>query len=570
VDLGADGLGGYTFTGFTNGNQGVLNDTAHTPMTLNGEAVLLYGNGTNTLVGTTDHSNPDATVFTITLNSDGSYTLDMSGALDSVAHFNFDNLGLLGISGGNGAYYVIGAGTTSTVADDILVTAVQQPGTVNTAFGDMGTDSQWISPDKGLELQFVNNIDSAGNFSSYRTLFGVEIGLATVKGGATMTNPLIVLYDHPSGLPGSAIDSIIGNLTEFQNVVTSIQYMHNGSLVTYDTPGEIADALNISHSIEYVTNYDMIAKNGTTTHVSGIVIYEVDENTDVIIKTNAGFDTVDVVNYNATDFSLNGAGGVYVTHDPVSFDTSFKAVDGDGDSVTDSFTVTLDPVYDGSAGHVSLTGSAADDLFIAGPSDILNGAGGIDILDFSHANQGITMTLVQGSASTTTGTINFGAAGSGTVTYSNMEGVIGSNNDDHLTGSSSNDILKGGAGNDTLDGGAGSDILSGGASAITAPGYDTLHGGAGADTFVITKGETVTIDDYKKAADGDKVILDFNLGTGDSVSWVSEGSGMAKVLVDSGGTTTTIHTNVTYEATPSPGGELDALLGQIDPSGTHH
>jgi Ca2+-binding RTX toxin-like protein len=151
-----------------------------------------------------------------------------------------------------------------------------------------------------------------------------------------------------------------------------------------------------------------------------------------------------------------------------------------------------------------------------------------------------------------------------------MEGVIGSNNDDHLTGSSSNDILKGGAGNDTLDGGAGSDILSGGASAITAPGYDTLHGGAGADTFVITKGETVTIDDYKKAADGDKVILDFNLGTGDSVSWVSEGSGMAKVLVDSGGTTTTIHTNVTYEATPSPGGELDALLGQIDPSGTHH
>jgi Ca2+-binding RTX toxin-like protein len=160
-----------------------------------------------------------------------------------------------------------------------------------------------------------------------------------------------------------------------------------------------------------------------------------------------------------------------------------------------------------------------------------------------------------------------GITASGTEISDLMYGTNTGN--DHLTGNGGNDILLGRGGNDTLSGGDGNDILSGATSTGGAEYFDTLTGGAGADKFHITLGENVKITDYN-SGQGDNVILDFTLGAGDTIT-VENNSGMAKVLVNSGSTTSTIiDTNVTYEATPSPGGELDAILGQIDPSGTHH
>jgi T1SS-143 domain-containing protein len=112
VTFGADGLGNYTFDGFTNGDQGqVSTDSGTLDMTAGGVPVLLYGAGTNVLTGTTDYGNSNGTIFTVTLNNDGTYNLEMEGTLDSPATFNVIDLGDIGIKGGLDTFYIVGSGT---------------------------------------------------------------------------------------------------------------------------------------------------------------------------------------------------------------------------------------------------------------------------------------------------------------------------------------------------------------------------------------------------------------------------------------------------------------------------
>ena len=365
VELGADGFGSYAFTGFTDGDSGEVtaSDTTST-MTVGGIPVLLSGAGTNILTGTAGSD----TVFTVTLNNDGTYTLDMVETLDSPATFNVDGLGSIGISGGNSTYFVVGSGT-DTYSDDILITAVQPGGTVNTAADDIGTGSQWIVPATGLKFEFVEDIQSDNSNLGPRTLTGVQLGVADVKGGATQTNVLISLYD--------GLDNIIENENEFTSVVTSISYMSGGILVTFDSPTEIAQAI-IDGDIAVVT-YPIT----NTQSSNGIVVNNVDENTDVGITTNTGFDTAEFVNYEGSDFSVDGISGAFITNAPVSFDATFTATDGDGDvTAADTFTMNLNPVIDGSDQADTLTGSDANELLRGfGGDDIINAGDGDDIID---------------------------------------------------------------------------------------------------------------------------------------------------------------------------------------------
>ncbi|HMI73536.1 MAG TPA: cadherin-like domain-containing protein, partial [Steroidobacteraceae bacterium] len=143
----------------------------------------------------------------------------------------------------------------------------------------------------------------------------------------------------------------------------------------------------------------------------------------------------------------------------------------------------------GSAFNDTLTGSSADDIIRGGAgNDTINGAGGVDLLDLSDGTAGINFTLVNSAASTNVNLSSIGLSTSVGDTYSNMEGVIGTNFADTLTGSSGNDVLKGGDGNDVINGGAGNDILVGGSGA------DTMTGGIGSDTFVFLKTDAAAVD----------------------------------------------------------------------------
>jgi VCBS repeat-containing protein len=117
----------------------------------------------------------------------------------------------------------------------------------------------------------------------------------------------------------------------------------------------------------------------------------------------------------------------------------------------------FDDILIGLGGNDTLNGNAGNDTLRGGAGDdTIDGGSGIDLLDFSDGTAGITFTLVQSASNTVE---NLSAAGLGTDTYRNMEGVIGTQHNDTLTGSGGDDVLAGGGGADTLTGGAGSDTF---------------------------------------------------------------------------------------------------------------
>ncbi|SDE38216.1 VCBS repeat-containing protein [Variovorax sp. CF079] len=171
----------------------------------------------------------------------------------------------------------------------------------------------------------------------------------------------------------------------------------------------------------------------------------------------------------------------------------------------------------GTASADNLTGSASNDIIRGGAgSDTLDGAGGAgDLLDFSDGTAGLTFTLTQGSSATS---FNASAAGLGSDTYKNFEGVIGTAFADTITGSASADQLRGGGGNDAIDGLGGDDRIVGGTGA------DTLTGGADNDTFVFDSAPNAVdaISDFDasgSAASGD--LIELSLGTFTALSTAS-------------------------------------------------
>ncbi|MBT2325016.1 VCBS domain-containing protein [Variovorax paradoxus] len=179
----------------------------------------------------------------------------------------------------------------------------------------------------------------------------------------------------------------------------------------------------------------------------------------------------------------------------------------------------------------TLTGSASNDIIRGGAgNDTLDGAGGAgDLLDFSDGAAGLTFTLTQGSSATS---FNASAAGLGTDSYRNFEGVIGTAFADTITGSASNDQLRGGGGNDVIDGLAGDDRIVGGTGA------DMLTGGADNDTFVFDSAPNAvdSITDFNasgSAASGD--LVELSLGTFTALSTASGSTLAASEFASSDG-----------------------------------
>ncbi|MCT8945708.1 retention module-containing protein [Pseudomonas iridis] len=141
------------------------------------------------------------------------------------------------------------------------------------------------------------------------------------------------------------------------------------------------------------------------------------------------------------------------------------------------------------SGNNELHGSAGNDLLYSGAgNDLLDGGSGTDTASYAHATAAVTVNLGLLVAQNT--------LGAGTDTLTGIENLVGSNFNDSLTGDNNNNVINGGLGNDTLNGGGGDDLLIGGM------GNNTLTGGAGADTFQWLKGNS-----------GHDLITDFTPGT---------------------------------------------------------
>jgi Ca2+-binding RTX toxin-like protein len=178
-----------------------------------------------------------------------------------------------------------------------------------------------------------------------------------------------------------------------------------------------------------------------------------------------------------TGTGTDGSGGT----DTYSGIENIKAGSGN-DALTGDSSAN---VLEGGAGDDTLTGGAGNDTLIGGS--------GNDMASYSTDVNGVTIDLVNQTAS---------GSGAGTDSLSGIENAAGGSGWDNITGDGGDNLLIGNAGNDTLIGGVGNDTLRGGAGA------DRLDGGTGTD-----------VADYSDVTGP----LTINLGTG-SVTGGTAGS----------------------------------------------
>ncbi len=194
----------------------------------------------------------------------------------------------------------------------------------------------------------------------------------------------------------------------------------------------------------------------------------------------------------------------------INSDLNIDGADGDdtlnGGSGDDTLSGGAgDDVLLGSAGNDNLLGGADADTFVVtdgfGDDTIVGGetattGSDADTLDLSNLTSGAHIDLSQNGASDAeSGVVTSGV---NTASFTEIENVVGSDQNDTLTGSTGDDFVDlgggddsalGGAGDDTLIGGAGSDTLDGGAGA------DSLSGGTGDDFFTLGVGDTALGED---------------------------------------------------------------------------
>ena len=135
------------------------------------------------------------------------------------------------------------------------------------------------------------------------------------------------------------------------------------------------------------------------------------------------------------------------------------------------------------------TGGSGDDTIklasVGGLYGVLDGAGGVNTLDYSAFTTPVAVDLSAGSATTVNGSV------------ANIDNVFGGAGADMLVGDAGDNILLGNAGDDVLDGGpGGNDVLVGGAGSDTltgSSGRNILIGGLGADVLRGGSGDDLLI-----------------------------------------------------------------------------
>jgi hypothetical protein len=145
---------------------------------------------------------------------------------------------------------------------------------------------------------------------------------------------------------------------------------------------------------------------------------------------------------------------------------------GDGSDTIDGGPT--DEQLDGGPGQDRVQGGSGDDELMGsvgdgGPTDLLDGGEGVDVVSYARRTLPVVASLAPGSSANVDRLIA-------------VEGLVGGTGDDVLAGSTGGDLLSGDDGDDVLLGEDGDDRLIGGA------GEDALSAGAGDDTLEVYDG----------------------------------------------------------------------------------
>jgi subtilisin family serine protease/Ca2+-binding RTX toxin-like protein len=283
-----------------------------------------------------------------------------------------------------------------------------------------------------LALTAAQNTVGAGfdTLAAFENLTGSAFGDVLV--GSSANNVLA------GGSGNDTLDGAYGNDTMIGGAGDDIYFASSGYDVSREAFGEGVDLVYASASytlganVENLTLTGAYAINGAGNAIANYLLGNAANN------VLTGMDGGDVLNGGAGVDTASYAGSGAVS---VSLATG-KAT---GSNATGDTLIAIE----------NLTGSNYNDTLEGNAgNNVLNGAGGIDIVVYANATAGVTVNLAVAAAQNT--------VGAGTDTISNFENLIGSAFADMLTGSSWNNLLDGGGGNDVLNGGTGADRMVGG------------------------------------------------------------------------------------------------------------
>ncbi|HAZ1554306.1 TPA: Ig-like domain-containing protein [Escherichia coli O157] len=462
-------------------------------------------NNAGTLVGnsTTSNSGGSATVGGavtgyLSLNEGSGVDLNNDGRIDLVQHtYNLNNYYTLSslINQGNGTF-VWGQNTTNTFLSGAGSGAMSS--SVSMTWADFDGDGD-------MDL-FLPASQGRANYGSL--LFNTNGVLGSpVAVGATATTyasqfSLAVDWNH-DGLMDIARIAQTGQSYLYTNVSNASNWTQSAlggsqsgttsgvAAMDYDWDGAVDVLVSKQSGSVFLSRNTNTVSYGTSLHLritdpNGINVYygntvKLYNSAGVLVATQiinpqSGMgvnDTSALVNfyglnagetYNAVLIKSTGTtasnidqtvntswGGLQATDATHAYDLSAEAGTASnngkfvGTGYNDTFFATAGTdTYDGSGGWVYSSGTGT---WLAN--------GGMDVVDFRLSTVGVTANLSSTAAQ---------ATGFNTSTFTNIEGISGSNFNDILTGSSGDNQLEGRGGNDTLNignGGHGSDVVNG-------------------------------------------------------------------------------------------------------------
>ncbi|EIG5816994.1 Ig-like domain-containing protein [Escherichia coli] len=458
-------------------------------------------NNAGTLVGnsTTSNSGGSATVGGavtgyLSLNEGSGVDLNNDGRIDLVQHtYNLNNYYTLSslINQGNGTF-VWGQNTTNTFLSGAGSGAMSS--SVSMTWADFDGDGD-------MEL-FLPASQGRANYGSL--LFNTNGVLGSpVAVGATATTyasqfSLAVDWNH-DGLMDIARIAQTGQSYLYTNVSNASNWTQSAlggsqsgttsgvAAMDYDWDGAVDVLVSKQSGSVFLSRNTNTVSYGTSLHLritdpNGINVYygntvKLYNSAGVLVATQiinpqSGMgvnDTSALVNfyglnagetYNAVLIKSTGTtasnidqtvntswGGLQATDATHAYDLSAEAGTASnngkfvGTGYNDTFFATAGTdTYDGSGGWVYSSGTGT---WLAN--------GGMDVVDFRLSTVGVTANLSSTAAQ---------ATGFNTSTFTNIEGISGSNFNDILTGSSGDNQLEGRGGNDTLNiGNGGHDTL---------------------------------------------------------------------------------------------------------------
>ncbi len=474
-----------------NSANNVITGGAGDDLVINGGGSNTYdgGDGTNTLSYANDPSGVmvDLSTGTATNGWAGTDTIthfqNVIGSVydDVITGNSLDNV----IDGGAGNNTLDGGGGTNTLDyshDPAGVIVDLSAGTATNGFGGTDTISNFqnvIGSDHGDVITTSagdNNIITCG--AGDDTVIIAGSGNNEYDGGGG-TNTLSYALD-PSGAYVDLYDGYVYNgfggydsITNFQNVIGSAyddtifgddnnNVISGGGGDNYLDGGAGTNTLDYSHdpagvTVDLVDGWATNGWGGTDTIYNFQNVIGSDHGDTIIgngnnvITGGAGDDLV--INGGGSNDFDGGGGNNTLSY---QYDTAGVTVDlsahsaTNGSSGTDTITNFQNVIGSEFGGDV-ITGDSHDNVVSElGGSNILDGGGGTNTLDYSHEAGGILAILGSGVVYT----------GSGSDTVSNFQNVIGSEfGGDGIYGDANNNVITPSGSDNYLDGGGGINTL---------------------------------------------------------------------------------------------------------------